>query len=140
MSDMCGDVGGFVDELTLLHETMNMDVVRMGAKEHDRYFSIISHSPHMLSYSFAEAVFRVFDGDIKYRCQSFNDMTRTAFSNDVMWSDIFIDNSENLLSSLNEQMVSLGEFRDLILSGDKKSLRSKILDIVKTCNVRINRK
>ena len=52
------------------------------------------------------------------------DFTRIAASDPIMWKDIFIDNSENILKVLNNFTNNLEELKKAILNKDEKKLIS----------------
>ncbi|ASM34471.1 prephenate dehydrogenase [Campylobacter sputorum subsp. bubulus] len=82
---------------------IGMKIVFMSATEHDHHAAIISHITHVISFSLANSVMK--EEDIKHilalRGGSFSDMIRTAKSSPEMWSDIFKQNSENILFAIN---------------------------------------
>ena len=49
------------------------------------------------------------------------DFTRIASSDPLMWKDIFIDNSENIIKILDEFSKNIGDFKKAIIekNGDK---------------------
>ena len=83
---------------------LNMNVKKMDATEHDRHAAFISHMPHIVSYSLANAVLKQEDKEsiVTLAAGGFRDMSRLAKSNFVMWSDIFKENQKNLLEAVRE--------------------------------------
>jgi len=77
-------------------------VVFMGAKEHDRHAAFISHMPHAVSYAIANSVMKQEDPKsiIALAGGGFKSMSRIAKSSPTMWEDIFRQNKENLLESI----------------------------------------
>ncbi len=77
-------------------------VVFMDAKEHDRHAAFISHMPHAVSYAIANSVMQQEDSDniIALAGGGFKSMSRIAKSSPNMWEDIFRQNKENLLESI----------------------------------------
>ncbi len=77
-------------------------VVFMEAKEHDRHAAFISHMPHAVSYAIANSVMEQEDSDniIALAGGGFKSMSRIAKSSPSMWEDIFRQNKENLLESI----------------------------------------
>ena len=58
---------------------------------------------------------------IKYSAGGLRDFTRIASSDPLMWKDIFIDNSENIIKILDEFSKNIYEFKKAIIekNGDK---------------------
>lgn len=85
-----------------IFDEIGMKLVFMGAKEHDRHAAFISHMPHALSYSLANAVMRQEDPKsiIALAGGGFRDMSRIAKSSPHMWEDVFKQNKENLLTAI----------------------------------------
>jgi prephenate dehydrogenase len=59
---------------------------------------------------------------------SYKDMTRVAHLNEKMWTQLFLENSDNLSFELDHLIASLQEFRDAIFSGDAKKLESLLAE------------
>ena len=55
---------------------------------------------------------------------SFRDLTRIAKINEVMWSELFLENKEALVSKINDFMKELIHTKELILCDDKEALMS----------------
>ena len=55
---------------------------------------------------------------------SYKDLTRVAWLNPDMWAELFIDNSDILISELDILIQSLNQYRDALESGDRDSLRA----------------
>ncbi len=81
---------------------IGMKLVFMGAKEHDRHAAFISHMPHALSFSLANAVMRQEDPKsiTALAGGGFRDMSRIAKSSPHMWEDVFRQNRDNLLTAI----------------------------------------
>ena len=54
---------------------------------------------------------------------SYKDMTRVAWLNEKMWTELFFENKEPLLYEINEIISSLSEYRDALESGDKDKMQ-----------------
>jgi len=85
-----------------IFEYLKMRVKKMDAKAHDRHAAFISHMPHIVSFSIANAVLNQEDKEhiVTLAAGGFKDMSRLAKSNPDMWSDIFKENKKNLLDSI----------------------------------------
>jgi prephenate dehydrogenase len=85
-------------------------VVFMGADEHDRHAAFISHMPHAVSFALANSVMKQEDSTniVALAGGGFKSMSRIAKSSPNMWEDIFRQNRENLLESIevfNREMM-----------------------------------
>jgi prephenate dehydrogenase len=94
----------------------------IGAAEHDRVMSTVSHLPQVASSALAivlsEAGFSTADLGPGGR-----DMTRLADSSPDMWTAIAASNSDNLLASLGALEDVLARLRHLLEKGDREGLR-----------------
>ena len=98
-------------------EALKMDIVYMeDAKEHDLHAAYISHLPHAISYALANSVLKQEDPKsiLALAAGGFRDMSRIAKSSPHMWSDIFKQNSDNLLRTIGDFEKELGFARKMI--------------------------
>ena len=114
-----------------------MKIEIMSAKEHDKVLSLTSHLPHLISYSLVLTAMKkessLNSKLVKFSAGGFRDFTRVAGSDPEMWRDIFLDNSENILKTLNKFSINLEEFKKAI--NEKNG--NKLLEIfLSTKNVR----
>jgi prephenate dehydrogenase len=84
-------------------QQIGMRVVEMDSKQHDIHACYMSHLPHAISYSLANTVMGHEDPKsiIALAAGGFKDMSRIAKSSPEMWTDIFKQNRENLLHSID---------------------------------------
>jgi len=85
-----------------LFRDIGMNLVVMDAEEHDRHAAFISHMPHAVSYSLANAVMKqeAKTSIVALAGGGFKDMSRIAKSSPNMWEDIFRQNKSNLLEAI----------------------------------------
>jgi prephenate dehydrogenase len=95
---------------------LKMNIKLMDAKEHDRHAAFISHMPHIVSFSIANAVLKQEDKEhiVTLAAGGFKDMSRLAKSNAQMWKDIFRENKSNLLDSINAFEEELKKAKEMI--------------------------
>ena len=103
---------------------LGMKIFYMESGEHDRHAAFISHMPHALSYSLANAVMKQENPKaiIALAGGGFRDMSRIAKSSPDMWTDIFRQNRHNLLQAIRcfrtelercEQLVEKEKWEEL---------------------------
>ena len=101
----------------------------MTFEDHDYVLSLTSHLPHAVAYSIVKTAInnedKFKDDIIQYSAGGLRDFTRIAASDPLMWKDIFIDNSDNILKVLDNYSKNLNEIKDAIKNKDSK----KLLDI-----------
>ena len=98
----------------------------MTFEDHDYVLSLTSHLPHAVAYSIVKTAInkedKFKDDVIQYSAGGLRDFTRIAASDPLMWKDIFIDNSENILKVLDNYSKNLNEIKDAIKNKDSKKL------------------
>ena len=98
----------------------------MTFEDHDYVLSLTSHLPHAVAYSIVKTAInnedKFKDDVIQYSAGGLRDFTRIAASDPLMWKDIFIDNSENILKVLENYSKNLNEIKEAIKNKDSKKL------------------
>ena len=90
------------------------------AEEHDRMIAFTSQMPHVLSDAFIKSpTARQHKG---FSAGSYKDLTRVAWLNAPMWSELFLENRDNLLFELNTYLDSLTAYRDALEARDGERL------------------
>ncbi len=86
-----------------LFEALNMQIVYMDAKEHDKHAAYISHMPHALSFALANSIISQEDPSaiVALAGGGFRDMSRIAKSSPHMWEDVFRQNSKHLCETID---------------------------------------
>ena len=99
---------------------------RMTFEDHDYVLSLTSHLPHVVAYSIVKTAInnedKFKDDVIQYSAGGLRDFTRIAASDPLMWKDIFIDNSDNILKVLDNYSKNLNEIKEAIKNKDSKKL------------------
>ena len=98
----------------------------MTFEDHDYVLSLTSHLPHAAAYSIVKTAInnedKFKDDVIQYSAGGLRDFTRIAASDPLMWKDIFIDNSDNILKVLDNYSKNLNEIKEAIKNKDSKKL------------------
>lgn len=95
-------------------------------EEHDAIIACTSQLAHVLSSAYIRS-----DTAAKHEglsAGSFRDMTRVAALNDKMWSEIFLDNKDNLLAEIDGLIQHLQEYRDAIFQDDRETISEMMRD------------
>ena len=90
------------------------------AAEHDKMIAFTSQMPHILSNAFIKSPT---SGSHKgFSAGSYRDLTRVAWLNPKMWSELFLENRENLLFELDTYIESLTAYRKALAENDETTL------------------
>ena len=97
-----------IENLEKFWSKLGSKVKVMSFEDHDYVLSLTSHLPHAVAYSIVRTAINnedKFKNDIiQYSAGGLRDFTRIAASDPLMWKDIFIDNSENILKVLDNYL------------------------------------
>ena len=109
--------------------------VIMNSEKHDRIFSITSHLPHLIAYNLVKSA-KDYEKKmkldlIKYSAGGLRDFSRIAASNEIMWRDIFFDNSQNISKAIDIFVKNLKDFKKDINLKKNKSIINKLINAKK---------
>ena len=90
------------------------------AKAHDRMIAFTSQMPHILSNAFIKSPTALEHKG--FSAGSYRDLTRVAWLNPQMWTELFLENRENLLFELDYYIQSLSEYRQALEERDGERL------------------
>ena len=92
------------------------------AEEHDRRIAYTSQLAHVVSNAYVKSP--TAQGHRGFSAGSYRDLTRVARLNENMWTELFLDNDENLLFELDAIISSLQEYRDALADRDAERMRA----------------
>ena len=115
-----------VQKLKNFWEKIGSKIKVMTFEDHDYILALTSHLPHAIAYNIVKTAISnddKFKQDvIQYSAGGLRDFTRIAASDPIMWRDIFIDNSENILKILDKFSYNLEEMKKAIRDKDSQKL------------------
>ena len=101
-------------------------IVFTDPESHDKMIGYTSQLAHILSSAYIKTPLCMnYKG---YTGGSFQDLTRVARLNPVMWSELFLLNRQNLLDDLDILIASLQEYRHAIEENDAQRLTQLLAD------------
>ena len=115
-----------IENLEKFWSKLGSKVKVMSFEDHDYVLSLTSHLPHAVAYSIVRTAIN--NGDkfkndvIQYSAGGLRDFTRIAASDPLMWKDIFIDNSENILKVLDNYSKNLDDIKNAIKNKNSEKL------------------
>lgn len=95
------------------------------AEKHDEIIAFTSQMPHIVSNAYIKSP--TAGGHKGFSAGSYRDLTRVAWLNPKMWTELFLENGDNLVKELDFLIGSLSQYRDAIASKDAETLE-RILD------------
>jgi prephenate dehydrogenase len=103
--------------------------VRTDADAHDRLLALTSHLPHALAnvlmLRVAEAA-ETDDAPLAFAGASLREMTRLAGANASIWSDIFLENADEIAGAIGGFRSTLDELESALQAGDRAAVERSI--------------
>ena len=109
------------DRINTLLEPVGFGRVSVtSAKEHDEIIAFTSQMAHIASNAYVKSdTARRHQG---FSAGSYKDLTREAWLNPDMWTELFLENREALLRELDGYITALGAYRDALEAMDAATL------------------
>jgi prephenate dehydrogenase len=126
LTPTAGSSGVLYERLHRLLTTIGARPVAIDAETHDRLLAVVSHLPHVLANVLAaQAASTLGDashGRVPAVGPSFRDATRVAGANSAIWTDIYMANSDALVTAIDSFTERLAEVRAALLAGDAEAV------------------
>ncbi len=119
------------NKLSRFWKKLGSIILFMQEQEHDKVFAVTSHLPHLVAYNLIKTA-QDFQKThkknvIKYSAGGLRDFSRIAASNEIMWRDVFFNNSKNISKIIDLFIRNLQNFKMDI----NKKRNSLLLDKLK---------
>ena len=124
-------------KLSRFWKKLGSRILFMQEQEHDKIFAVTSHLPHLVAYNLIKTA-QDFQKThkkniIKYSAGGLRDFSRIAASNEIMWRDVFFNNSKNISKIIDLFIRNLKNFKmdinkkrnSLLLDKLKKSKKAR---------------
>ena len=96
------------------------------SEKHDKMIAFTSEMPHIVSNAYIKSP--TAKEHLGFSAGSYKDMTRVAWLNEDMWTEIFLENKDNLIFELDAIIKYLGEYKKALEEGDAEYLRQILHD------------
>ena len=110
----------------LLEPAMFGKITVTTAEEHDAMIAFTSQLAHVVSNAYVKSPSA--QNHRGFSAGSYKDMTRVAWLNEYMWTELFLENKEPLLFEIDTIIKFLTEYRDAIADNDADTLRTLLKD------------
>ncbi|MEG1805834.1 MAG: prephenate dehydrogenase [Clostridia bacterium] len=97
-------------------------VVITTAENHDKIIAYTSQLAHIVSSSYVKS--NTADEYFGFSAGSFRDMTRVARLSPTMWSELMLDNKDNLIREIDEIIDHLSEYKSAMVQSDKAKMET----------------
>ena len=102
-------------------QMLGMRTARISPAEHDRRLADVSHLPHAVA---AALIGMQEEASLALAGKGFADATRIAAGDGGLWRDIFIDNRENVIASIERLRAQLDHFAGALRAGDGAAVKA----------------
>lgn len=117
----------FLDRIKLLLEPAGFARLSVTtAEKHDAMIAFTSQLAHIVSNAYVKSP--TAQNHKGFSAGSYKDMTRVAWLNENMWTELFLENKEPLLFELEYIISSLNEYKTAIENNDADTLKALLRD------------
>lgn len=96
------------------------------AKEHDRKIAFTSQLAHVVSNAYIKSPTALEHSG--FSAGSYKDLTRVAKLNEVMWTELFLENADNLAAEIDTLIENLQQYSTAIRERDAETLCELLKD------------
>lgn len=96
------------------------------AKEHDEIIAYTSQLAHVVSSAYVKSPTSV--RNLGFSAGSFKDMTRVAFLNEPMWTELFFQNKQFLLNEVDIFIENMKQYREALANLDRDEMMSLLAE------------
>lgn len=98
----------------------------MTPQKHDKLIAFTSQLAHVVSNAFVKSPSALERKGIS--AGSYKDLTRVAYLNENMWTELFLDNRDNLIFEIDNIIAELQKYSDAMKCNDPDTLRQLLKD------------
>lgn len=96
-------------------------ITHTNAKIHDKAISYTSQLSHVIAVSLINSEEKCYDTD-RFTGDSYREITRIANINEKLWSQLFVNNKDNLIYSIDCFVKQVEKMREVLQSSDREEL------------------
>ncbi len=112
-----------LETISFLWKLLGAKVKLLTPEQHDEILAQVSHLPHLIASCLINAIKKE---HLVYGASGLRDITRIASGDPELWIDIFDQNRENVIKSIDQFMIELAEFKKDILNQDNTMLLERL--------------
>lgn len=95
-------------------------------EQHDRVIGYTSQLPHIISNAYVKSPNAL--DQRGFSAGSYKDLSRVAKLNEAMWTELFLENRENIIFEIDTLIENLRQYSDAIKNNDEKALMELLRD------------
>ena len=117
-----------VETISHLWQLLGAKITYLTPEQHDEILAFVSHLPHLVASCLINAIKKEY---LVCGASGLRDTTRVASGDPELWVDIFCQNRENVIKSIDLFIAEVGRFRNDLLNKNN----AKILDRLKNAKL-----
>lgn len=94
--------------------------------EHDKIIAFTSQLAHVVSNAYVKSPSALIHKG--FSAGSYKDLTRVAYLNEHMWSELFLENRDNLINEIDSIVNNLVQYKEAMEKGDRERLTKLLRD------------
>ena len=112
---------GYINTIKELFLKIGFTNIQMSTPdEHDKIIAFTSQLAHIVSNAYVKSPNALIHKG--FSAGSYKDLTRVAYLNENMWSELFLENRDNLINEIDGIIAELKKYSDAIKNNDEKEL------------------
>ncbi|HHT9105796.1 MAG TPA: prephenate dehydrogenase [Candidatus Wujingus californicus] len=112
-----------VETISTMWQLMGARVKFMSPEQHDEILASVSHLPHLVASCLINSIEKE---HISYVASGLRDTTRIASGDPELWANIFDQNRDNVIKSIEQLIAEVNKFKNDLINKDVTALLDKL--------------
>lgn len=118
---------GYINTVKELFLKIGFTNIQMSTPdEHDKIIAFTSQLAHVVSNAYVKSPNALIHKG--FSAGSYKDLTRVAYLNEDMWSELFLENRDNLINEIDSIVNNLIQYKEAIENNDREKLATLLRD------------
>ena len=124
VTPVANSVHSQLERLERLWQSVGMQTIRLSPDAHDVSLAMTSHLPHLVAAALAMTLT---EQNKPLTGSGFRDTTRVAAGGSDLWTDILVNNADQVIAGIDAMQQTLNSFRDALKIRNPERLRELLL-------------
>lgn len=118
---------GYINTVKELFLKIGFTNIQMSTPdEHDKIIAFTSQLAHVVSNAYVKSPNALIHKG--FSAGSYKDLTRVAYLNENMWSELFLENRDNLINEIDSIVNNLVQYKEALENNDREKLTELLRD------------
>lgn len=118
---------GYINTVKELFLKIGFTNIQMSTPdEHDKIIAFTSQLAHIVSNAYVKSPNALIHKG--FSAGSYKDLTRVAYLNENMWSELFLENRDNLINEIDSIVNNLVQYKETMENNDRETLEKLLRD------------